>query len=68
MAAHGPLTLADHGAVFRVGQPESRLLLERLYHQCLVDKDPSAAEPAYRLVAQYSDVITRDLSNANYLY
>ena len=47
---------------------ESRLLLERLYHQCLIDKDPSAAEPAYRLVPQYSDVISRYLSNANYLY
>ena len=68
VAAHGQLTLADHGAVFRVGQPESRLLLERLYHQCLIDKDPSAAEPAYRLVPQYSDVISRYLSNANYLY
>jgi hypothetical protein len=68
VAAHGQLTLSEHRAVFRVSQQESGLLLERLYHQCLLDKDPSAVEPTYRLVPLYSDVVTRYLSNANFLY
>ena len=68
VAAHGQLTLSEHRAVFRVSEQESRLLLERLYHQCLLDKDPSAVEPTYRLVPLYSDVVTRYLSNANFLY
>ncbi len=67
VAAHGQLTINDHRAVFRSSQEESWLLLERLYHQCLLDKDETA-EPAYHLVPLYSDVITRYLSNANYLY
>ena len=58
----------EHRAVFRVSEQESRLLLERLYHQCLLDKDPNAVEPTYRLVPLYSDVVTRYLSNANFLY
>jgi hypothetical protein len=68
VAAHGQLTLSEHRAVFRVSEQESRLLLERLYHQCLLDKDPSAVEPTYRLVPLYSDAVTRYLSNANFLY
>ena len=68
VAAHGQLTLTEHRAVFRVSEQESRLLLERLYHQCLLDKDPNAVEPTYRLVPLYSDVVTRYLSNANFLY
>ena len=68
VAAHGQLTLTEHRAVFRVSAQESRLLLERLYHQCLLDKDPNAAEPTYRLVTVYSDVVTRYLNNANFLY
>jgi hypothetical protein len=68
VAAHGQLTLTEHRAVFRVSEQESRLLLERLYHQCLLDKDPSAVEPTYRLVPLYSDAVTRYLSNANFLY
>ncbi|MGB5337464.1 MAG: AAA family ATPase [Gammaproteobacteria bacterium] len=68
VAAHGQLTIDDHCAVFRSSQEESWLLLERLYHQCLLDKDDSAAEATYRLVPLYSDVITAYLAKANYLY
>ena len=68
VAAHGQLTIDEHCAVFRCSRDESWLLLERLYHQCLLDKDETGAAAVYRLVPLYSDVITRYLSNANYLY
>jgi hypothetical protein len=68
VAAHGQLTIDDHRAVFRSSHEESWMLLERLYHQCLLDKDETEAGVAYHLVQQYSDVITRHLSHLNYLY
>ncbi len=68
VAAHGQLSVDDHRAVFRCSREESWLLLERLYHQCLLDRNGTGAEPAYHLVPVYSDVITRFLNNANYLY
>ncbi|MGB5440608.1 MAG: hypothetical protein WBN90_13295, partial [Gammaproteobacteria bacterium] len=68
VAAHGRLTIEDHCAVFRSSHDESWLLLERLYHHCLLDKTESAAGPAYFLVPLYSYVISAYLGNANYLY
>jgi hypothetical protein len=68
VAAHGRLSIDDHRSVFRSGREESWLRLERLCHLCLLDRDETAAEPAYHLVPLYSDVITRHLNNANYLY
>ena len=68
VAAHGRLTIEDHCAVFRSSHDESWLLLERLYHQCLLDKHETAAGADYYLVPQYSNVISAYLGNANYLY
>ena len=68
VAAHGQLTIDQHRALFRTSHEESWLLLERLYHLCLLDKNGTASEPAYHLVPLYSDVISRHLTNANYLY
>ena len=65
---HGRLTIDDHHALFRCSREESWLLLERLYQQCLLDKDETDEEPCYRLVPVYSEVITRYLTNTNYLY
>jgi hypothetical protein len=68
VAAHGQLTINDHCAVFRSSHEESWLLLERLYHQCLLDRNETGTGLAYHLVPLYSDVITRHLANVNYLY
>lgn len=68
VAAHGQLNIDDHRAIFRCSREESWLLLERLYHQCLLDRNDTDDEPVYQLVPVYSDVITRFLNNANYLY
>ncbi|MGB5541172.1 MAG: ATP-binding protein [Gammaproteobacteria bacterium] len=68
VAAHGQLTIDDHCAVFRSTHDESWLLLERLYHRCLLDRDDTGAGPGYFLVPPYSDVITRHLAKLNYLY
>lgn len=68
VAVHGQMTISDHRALFRIGPEESWLLLERLYHQCLLDKDETGEEVSYRLMPLYADVITRYLTNANYLY
>lgn len=68
VAAHGRLSIDEHCALFRSSHEQSWLLLERLYHQCLLDKDETDADPAYQLVPLYSDVIVRHLTNANYVY
>jgi hypothetical protein len=68
VAAHGQLTIDDHRAVFRSSYEESWLLLDRLYNLCLLDKNGAASEATYHLVPLYSDVITRYLTKANYLY
>ena len=68
VAAHGQLSISDHRTLFRLSHEESLLLLERLYHQCLLDRDGSNSEATYRLVPLYSDVITRHLTNTNHLY
>ncbi|MCW9047265.1 MAG: AAA family ATPase [Gammaproteobacteria bacterium] len=65
---HGRLTIDDHCALFRTSREQSWLLLERLYQQCLLDKDETADELGYRLVPVYSEVISRYLTNTNYLY
>ncbi len=68
VAVHGNMTIGDHRALFRCSREESWLLLERLYQQCLLDKDETDEEPRYRLVPVYSEVISRYLTNTNYLY
>lgn len=68
VAVHGRMTIDEHRALFRSSHEESWLLLERLYQQCLLDRDEDGDDPAYRLVSVYSQVISRYLTNANYLY
>ncbi len=68
VAVHGNMTIDDHRALFRSSREESWLLLERLYQQCLLDKDETEEEPRYRLVPVYSEVISRYLTSTNYLY
>ena len=68
VAVHGSMTIDDHRALFRSSREESWLLLERLYQQCLLDKDETDEEPRYRLVPVYSEVISRYLTSTNYLY
>ncbi|MCW9032331.1 MAG: ATP-binding protein [Gammaproteobacteria bacterium] len=68
ISAHGQLSIDDHQSIFRSSHEESWLLLERLYHQCLLDKTTNDNVTTYHLVPLYSDVITRFLNNANYLY
>ncbi len=68
VAVHGSMTIDDHRALFRTSHEQSWLLLERLYQQCLLDKDQSDHETGYRLVPVYSEVISRYLTSNNYLY
>jgi hypothetical protein len=68
VAIHGRLTIADHCSLFRFSREESWLLLERLYQQCLLDKDETADIPDYQLVPVYSEVISSYLTKMNYLY
>ena len=68
VSAHGKLSINDHQSIFRTSHEESWLLLERLYHHCLLDKTISGDTTTYHLVPLYSDVLTRFLSKANYLY
>lgn len=68
IAAHGQMTIDEHCAIFRTSYEESWLQLERLYHQCLLDKIENTSVPTYQLVPLYSEVIARHLTNANYLY
>ena len=68
VAVHGSLTIDEHRTIFRCSREESWLLLERLYQQCLLDKDEVDEISRYRLVPVYSEVISRFLNNANYLY
>ena len=68
VAVHGCMTIDDHRTLFRTSREESWLLLESLYQQCLLDKDETRGVPGYRLVPVYSEVISRFLTNANYLY
>ena len=68
VAVHGSLTIDEHHTIFRCSREESWLLLERLYQQCLLDKDEVDEISRYRLVPVYSEVISRFLNNTNYLY
>ncbi len=68
LASHGHLTIDDHRSMFRCSREESWLLLEHLYQQCLLVRNDNADEPSYHLLPLYSDVISRFLTNANYLY
>lgn len=68
VAIHGRLTIEDHCSMFRFSREESWLLLERLYQQCLLDKDETADIPDYQLVPVYSEVISSYLTKMNYLY
>jgi len=68
VAVHGSMTIDDHRALFRTSHEQSWLLLERLYQQCLLDKDQTDHETGYRLVPVYSEVISRYLTSNNYLY
>ena len=68
VAVHGSMTIDDHRALFRTSREESWLLLERLYQQCLLDKESTAGDIGYRLVPVYSEVISRYLTSTNNLY
>ncbi len=68
IAAHGQLTIDEHHALFRFSRSDSSLLLERLYQQCLLDRNGDSSDRAYRLIPLYSDAIVRFLTNANHLY
>ena len=68
VAVHGSMTIDDHRALFRTSREQSWLLLERLYQQCLLDKDQTEDATGYCLVPVYSEVICRYLTSNNYLY
>lgn len=68
LAAHGQLSIAEHCAIFRSSHDESWLLLEHLYHQCLVDKSQTDGDPTYRIMPLFSGPIGSHLSNANVVY
>jgi len=68
ITVHGELTIKDHSAIFRCSQQESWLLLERLYHYCLLNKNETGDEAVYKLLPMYAGLITRHLAHANYLY
>lgn len=68
LAAHGRLTAAGHQAIFRNAQGESLLQLERLRHQCLVERGEADADPEYRLMPLFSNRIIKHLKTANVLY
>lgn len=68
VAAHGQLSINDHRAMFRISHEQSLLILQRLFHQCLLDRNETEKGVTFCLAPQYSDVVTRYLTNANYLY
>lgn len=68
---HGGLTIMEHSEVFQIDPADSRLILERLYRQGLLDKqvgpDPLCGG-AYRIHPLLVRLVSTALSGAHILY